>query len=232
MTSPHATEQATDPRPRPAAAIEEDLAFVRQVAESGRTTPLLGGRFLVLWGCTVALATVINWLIATRVLPVSVWGIPIAWFGLTGIAFLISMGFKSRLSRTTGAATIGNRVERAVWQMAGLFFSIFFFGLAALPIVQKLMGGTTDVAFYRLFSLFPPITFGVYAIAISATAAAADHRLLRVSAWVALGFLFLTLIAMNQSYQLLISATGIIFVLVVPGLFMLRDEAEFRAQHN
>ncbi len=232
MTVPYPSEQTTDPRPRPSAALEADLAFVREVAESGRAIPLYGGRFLVLWGGTVALATVINWLIATQTLPVSFWGIPMAWFGLSGLAFLISMGFKSRLVRTTEAATIGNRVERAVWQMAGLFFFIFFFGLVALSVVQKLTGASPDMAIYSLFALSAPITFGVYAIAMTATAAAADHRLLKISARVALGFLFLTLISMNQAYQLLISATGIVFAVVVPGLLMLREEAKFRQRQN
>ncbi|MCF6329260.1 MAG: hypothetical protein L3J02_05625, partial [Henriciella sp.] len=36
--------------------LDDDLAYVRDLAEAGQTAPLLGGRFLTWWGGLVTLA--------------------------------------------------------------------------------------------------------------------------------------------------------------------------------
>ena len=37
-------------------SLTDDLAYVRDLAEAGQKAPLLGGRFLILWGALTTLA--------------------------------------------------------------------------------------------------------------------------------------------------------------------------------
>ena len=49
--------------------LSSDLAYVRDLAEAGQNAPLLGGRFLVMWGGLVSLAYTGHFLIATGAWP-------------------------------------------------------------------------------------------------------------------------------------------------------------------
>jgi hypothetical protein len=83
-------------------------------------------------------------------------------------------------------------------------------------------GASNDV--WTLFTLMPPVTFGAYAIAMSASAAASDDRDLRRAAWIALTFAAATAATIGHTGQFALIALGALLTSVLPGLALLRRE--------
>ena len=209
-----------DPQQR----LTDDLAFVRSLAEEGQSLPLRGGRFFVLWGVFVAVSALIHWAVVIRLLLVPYWIIPVTWFGLGMIAGVCSSVLARQLKKSKTVSSIGNQVEQSVWQVAGLFFAIFAVGLFMISVLRIGPGATVWPQAGGAFSLFPPVGFGVYAIAIAASARAARQPQLNIVVAASFFFLLVTLVLAGSASQLLVNALGAVMVLIIPGLIQIRNE--------
>ena len=72
----------------------DDLAYVRQLAESGVRAPLIGGRFMAWWGIALTVAYVLHHLALTGRI-----GDGRTVFGLICFGFMISERATARCSR-------------------------------------------------------------------------------------------------------------------------------------
>jgi len=202
--------------------VVEDLAYVRGVAEEGRKAPLLGGRFFVLWGLVVAVGSLANWAVFSGAVSVPSWSVAIIWFSLAGAASVLNGVLGRKLEGKPGSNSIGNQVEKAVWSIAGvIFFTLAIaFLLFSLLIAEKgspLWGGV-------IFSVFPPITFGIYAIALKATSVASSMDQLKIFVWLSVLFAILTTLLIGSLFQFFATTAGILLVSVLPGVLMIRAE--------
>ena len=201
------------------ASSEMDLARLKALAEEGRNRPLLGGRHFILFGAALALASLMHAAILARVLPwppiafAAVW---LVWMGGASVAARI-------IPKGASSGTIGNRVERQVWNVGGVVLAALALGILAHAMLA--MGRTESAEGFRLFVLLPPVTFGVYAIAMAASAAAAQADHLRPYAVMSVVFLVLTVMLAGSIWQYLAMAAGAVLVSVVPGFVLLRREA-------
>lgn len=198
-----------------------DLARLRAIAEEGRRRPLLGGRSLVVWGFAIAIAALADAAVRVRVLPLAPASIGLIWFAITGAAAVLSSLLRRRAAVPTGAPSVANKVERAVWQMAGSFLFTLGIGLT-LSASFAPNGGWRA---WRLLSVMPPVSFGVFAVALAATATAGDVPWLRRFAWASLGFTAASAWLVGNVWQLPLMALGALIVWAWPGLLMIRDEA-------
>lgn len=198
---------------------DADWARLRAIAEQGRQRPLLGGRPLVIWGVAIAVAAIGHWAIQTRLVPAPLWVLAPWWFVLTAGAAVLAGIAMRRDAGGTGVASIGNQVSEAVWRMGGTFLGALALGLV---IFAAWASGRGVPEAWLLMAAMPPVTFGVYGIALAATAVAAEARWLRAYAWASLGFSVAAAVTIGMIWQFAVMAAGALVVSVLPGMRMLR----------
>lgn len=172
-----------------------DLASLRALAEEGRNRPLLGGRHFIVWGCAIAGASLMHMAIATGVLGWPLFSLAIVWAVFTGGAAAIT-SFVLKVDKPQN--TIGSRVEHEVWKAGGAVLGTTALAILVFAYLQLARSGSPDA--FRLFALMPPITFGVYAIALAASAAAAGAAYLKPFAALSVVFLVLTALLANSAW--------------------------------
>lgn len=198
-----------------------DLARLRAIAEEGRQRPLLGGRSLVIWGVAIALAALGSGAVAARLLPLPYMAITLIWFGLMAGAAILS-GMARRRSPLGSATSLANRVEGAVWQVGGLFLFTLALILTGVAFFAAAAGGGHQA--WAILSIMAPVTFGVFAVALAATATAGEVPWLRRFAWASLGFSAASAGMIGNVWQYAFMALGALVVGVWPGLLMTREE--------
>lgn len=194
------------------ATTRDDLARLRAIAEQGRSTPLLGGWHLVLWGCAMTSALLINWAVIARILPWPGWSLAISWFGIVLAAWIASTLLGRRQAGEPGACSVGNRVERAAWIAVGAFLSILSLALFARASLSG------DPHAWDLFMMMSPVMFGAYAIALRVSAVAGDSAGTRPYVLVALAFAAATAFLIGDPAQYLVAAAGVALVTIPAGL--------------
>lgn len=201
-----------------------DLARLREIAEEGRRQPLLGGRHLILWGCAIALAALLHWGVAYRYLPWPQIAIAVIWASLvtgTAIAARSPLLLRPQLRQSID---LGNRVERLIWQYGGTLLALIAASMFAAAMVKLNQSG--DDSGFRLFQLMPPLTFGVYAIALRITAEVANVPALKPYALLSLIFAAGTALLAGSMSQLLVAAAGYLVVSVLPGRTLIGLEGQ------
>lgn len=198
-----------------------DLARLRSIAEQGRRLPLLGGRQLILWGTAVASATLVHGAMAAGWLGLPPAAIAILWFGVIGATLLVAR-LPAFGGRQAAAVDLANRIEWAVWQAGGLFLIVAAAAIFAYGNLELARSGSA--AGFRLFALMPPVTFGVYAIAMRVSAEVAAIPALKGYAALAIACAAATILLIGSAAQLIVAALGLAAVSVLPGLLLLRLE--------
>lgn len=206
-----------------------DLSRLRQIAEEGRQRPLLGGPSLIVWGGAIATAALFHWMVVTQVLPLPRWSLTVGWFGLMAGAALVAGWLQHRYTfgsaggdsmRSSAALSNANRVSRSVWRMTGAFLGTLSVGL----VVNAILAARAGLDAWPLLSVIAPVTFGVFGIALAATAVAGEADWLRRYAWGSLGLTVVTAALLGQPAQYLVFAAGAVGVGVLPGLRLLRAQ--------
>lgn len=199
---------------QPSNPAADDLAYVRQLAESGARAPLIGGRFMAWWGFLVtagwtAQHFAVNGIVGDGNLVFAViWG-GFSILGLAGQVVLArSMGAKA------GAGSAGNLASRPVWAACALTIFSMVVGVAFLA----------GQAGYQVFDWIVPVAFAVYACALIVTGKLAGERIVVLAGYgaaVMVG-LFTAFILTPDRY--LIAAAGAAVTVMLPGLMLLRRE--------
>ena len=198
-------------------SMNDDLAYVRSLAEAGADAPLLGGRFLVWWGGLVTAAYLGHYLIGSGMLGVSMEALGIMWAGFIVIGlsgyFLLAKAFPHD---KPGQSSEGNRVSATVWMAAGFVLGSFFFGVT----VKSFLNGAASSGF--TWSI--PLVLGVYGIAQLVSGEIAKVGWLKLAGYVAIAFVGLTILIIDTAELYLAAAFAAACSVLIPGLLMLRDE--------
>lgn len=199
-------------------SAQDDLRMMRELAEEGRTRPLLGGREFVIFGVAIAVASLLHAALNYGLLPWPPMALAAIWFGTMTLAVLVAKATRSGRDRPTTA----NRVEMEVWRAGGyvigaLALSIFAFSMLAQAREGSSMG-------FFLFTLLPPVVFGVYAIAMAASSAAARDPSLRGYAIMSVALVVVTTLLAGSATQYLVMAVGAVLVSIIPGIVLLGRE--------
>lgn len=194
--------------------LREDVAFMRALAEEGRSGPLLGGPILVAAG--VAFGGASLWQYAA----LSGWvGDPDTALGLgwiiSGFAFGAAMLLFVRRTRAQrGAAATINKGVNAAW--TGVGFAIFaMFGALILATVRT----GEEVIFY----LINPIILGLYGAAWSVAGAFSERPWIKGVAGLCLIFAVATGWLTGTKEQSLVYALALLCVAILPGLALMRQ---------
>lgn len=194
----------------------DDLAYLRSVAEAGEHAPSLAGRYFLWWGGLAAPALLAHWSIITGLA-----GIPPHLVGFVWMAYgIIGMTGTFVLHRTLrnkpGAGAVNNRGEAAVWN--GVMWLI---GAYAVGAVIALIAGRGDLL---LFDTIPLVAFGGYGVSFWVSSSLGGPRWMRpmaIVAWLACGA-GMCLVGTPALY--LYSAAAVAVLALVPGLVLVRGE--------
>jgi hypothetical protein len=195
---------------------QEDLRYVRQLAESGAHAPLLGGRFMALWGLLLTVAYTLQHFALHGSIGDgggAVFGMIWGGFGL--LAGLGQFALGRAMGAKAGSGSAGNRASRPVWTAAGGAILAMFVGLAIGSRGE--IGPTT-------FDPIVPVAFTAYACALIVTGSLARSRVTVAAGAgaVAMVGLFTALIVSPDRY--LLAAAGVFATVLLPGLLLVRAE--------
>lgn len=203
-----------------ASDLASDLAYVRSLAEEGAHAPLVSGRYFVLWGGLMTVASLIVYLNALGVVKFGVAGFMAPWIVALSVGWAVSYVMRKDVGGKPGAATLGNKTAGSVWYAVGVMMTIFF---AALFFAHD---NYVDIGIptYFLYSMVYPIGFGCYGIAFWATSTAARVGWLKYFALASWAFSACFLFFLATPVQFLIGAIGLVICAVTPGLLLMRRE--------
>ncbi|PKP81215.1 MAG: hypothetical protein CVT79_11175 [Alphaproteobacteria bacterium HGW-Alphaproteobacteria-18] len=197
-------------------SFAEDLNYIRDLAEAGQNAPLLGGRFLAMWGGLVTLAYLGHFLIATGAVNFGAKALLYLWivFGVLGGAgqFLLA----SRQGEKPGQASAGNRVQAVFWTASGMLLSVYFISL----IARMLLTGEGVQGFY--WSV--PMVLGLYGIGQFVTGAISGQSALKFAGVAAFSGVTAAVFLTGTEYIWLVGAASAFLAVFVPGLMMMRAE--------
>ncbi len=198
-----------------ARTASDDIDYIRKLAESGANAPLTGGRFLMWWGLSLAVAYVLHHLAMRGIIGDghSIFG----WIWLTfSVAGGIGQFLLSRsMSGKPGSGSAGNRASRTVWTGAAAVMASMVLG----TIIAANNGAGRGA-----FDWIVPVGFAVYACALIVTGGLARSRVTMVAgagAVIMVG-LFTAMIMSPDRY--LLAAAGVFLTVFVPGLLMFVSE--------
>ncbi|MEN0653879.1 MULTISPECIES: hypothetical protein [Hyphobacterium] len=195
---------------------EQDIAWLKSLAESGATAPLIGGRYLLLWGGLSAIACILHGSVYAGWLPLQGDRVGLIWlvYGMLGGTASAFIG--RGLAAKPGATSAGNRVSRAAWTAVGL--GIFAYVMAILAWTLFFGAPVT------LFDSILTIAFFGYAFAFAVTAALAAQRWLYLPALVSGAAAAVTPLLYGTSWLYFMAAAVIVATAVLPGLAMVARE--------
>ena len=198
----------------------EDIAYVRQLAESGARAPLIGGRFMAWWGLLLTIAYLLHHFALRGDIGDgrSVFAIIWAGFSVSGIAGQLVLA--RAMPAKPGAGSAGNRASRTVWVAAAAAIASMVVGAA---LAARSGAGPAT------FDWIVPVAFAVYACCLIVTGSLAGDRIpiaAGAGAVVMVG-LFTALILHADRY--LLAAAGVAATVLVPGILLMLREPRIRA---
>lgn len=190
------------PDPAPTARPEDDLAFIRRVMEGARETASDGSGHLILWGCLLATAQTLTYLVrhGEMAVPITViWGVTV------GVGFAGSSLLGNRNLKRAPVNSLVNRILSSIWIGCGLSLSLIGFlgqGFGALP-----------------HQVAPGIEAVVIGTSFFASAMLPNHAIywLLAAAWWILGG---ALLVRPSPVSNLVIACGLVLLMVLPGVVL------------
>ena len=195
-------------------SIQDDLAYMKALAQEGRRAPLLGGSVLVVAGCTFAPAAVASWAISRGLLGRDPFIFNWVWLA----AAVVFLGFlfwsKERLRTRPGASGAGNRAMGAAW--GGL-------GFAAFALFGAFFAASWLTGEWIIMSMFGPVILAFYGAAWSVAATMSDRGWLKGVAGAAMLSAFGVGALAGRPEQWLAYAAALVLVALLPGLALMRQ---------
>lgn len=192
----------------------QDLAYARSLAEEGRQTPLIGGAYLVLFGVLLGIAYGAQYYVLTSA-AIDAWAISLIWIGFGVCAGIGIMALRGRTKALPGGASVGNRADRVIWQ--GVVIAI-------MVVVAGVILRSVLTADYLLTDAIMAAGFGLYGVALYASAAMSGHGWLRAFAWLSWAISGTLWYFIGHPWAYLVAAAGAVLVLLAPGAAMMRSE--------
>lgn len=193
-----------------------DISYLRDLAEAGQNAPLLGGRFLAMWGGLVSLAYAGHYMISQRMFGLEPSAYLAMWvaFGVIGLVGQYLM--VSRMGSKPGRASAGNRVQSILWTTSGYFLFVYFVGL----IARLLVTGEGTEGFY--WSV--PMVLGLYGIGQFVTGSMSGIPALKFAGVAAFVGVIAATFLTGTEYIWLVGSASAFVAVFIPGLAMMRGE--------
>lgn len=206
--------------------IAADLAYVRDVAEQGRSAPLLSGPYFLIWGGLAVVALLVHWAaLQGMIAALTQDRIGFIWmvYGITGTVFSALAGRAT--GRKPGARSIANRVSANVWMANSAMIFTYAIAMTASVAVAGAAGTPLDHTTLALrFDTILPLSFGGYAVAFYVTGQMGDVRWMSWASRASLLATAMCVFLLGQPALYLFAAVFVTLVVVIPGALLLRQE--------
>lgn len=193
-----------------------DLDYLRNVAAAGEKAPLVGGRFLVMWGGLTSAACLLHWLIASNIIAAPIQTVSYSWGAMVVIGLIGNFLLRRSISAKPGLGSIGNRVQGAAWMAVGGGILLYALGVA--------FSVTALDAPYLFFDTILTIGLFGYAIAFAVTAALSGQRWLFAPAWMSIAGAALSPAFIGRPELYLLVAGILLAAAVWPGIRLMGQE--------
>lgn len=197
------------------ASHNEDIAYIRALAEEGRTAPPLSGPVMIAAALIFGAASVAQWAIQSGVLAVDPMVQLWVWIG-AGVTFAAAMTvLLGRMKRKPGYNSVRNQAIGAAWSGVGyLIFSVWL-GMLAMGLVR---GDWTPMA------LMPSVVFAAYGVAWTTAATASGQKWMNGVALAAYVGAALMGAFSGDPAGYLVFAALLMVVALIPGVILTRQE--------
>jgi len=193
-----------------------DLEYVKTLAEEGATTPLLGGRFGLMWGVLMTITFFLHWAILIEIIPVHPQNLIFFWMGFMLIGGISSFVLDRMMSRKPGMNSVANRVEGHVWAM----FSMMLLTLAIGTLLNILFQGGTS----RLFELMVIFAFAGQGMAYGVVAKMSGQKLMQRTSIASLIASIICFSVYGTLTLYLIAAISTVITVIIPSLISMHHE--------
>ena len=194
---------------------DDDIAYVRNLAEEGRRTPLLSGPVLVAAAAIFGGASLAQWAIQTGVLDINPWAQLGVWIGagvLFGAALAMILG---RMRRKPGYNSVANTAVGAAWSGIGFLIFAVWLGMVAMGL------RTGD---WGAMQLMPSLVFAAYGAAWTVAAAMSGQKWINAVALASYAGAVLLAAFVGEPSGYLVFLGLLIGVVLIPGLVLMRRE--------
>lgn len=195
-------------------ALENDIGFLKALAEEGRSPTLVGGSIMIAAGVIFGLASLAEWAMTNRFAPrFGGWGLPGVWI-LAMVVFMVALGL---ILRRLGPQKLGDAANRAIglaWSSAG--FALFTLFVSA-GIIAWRTGSDAPMM------MLCPIVLSVYGLCWSVAASLAGVGWMRLAAVGSFAAALITALLCASPSLFLVYAAALVLLALVPGLVMVRQ---------
>jgi hypothetical protein len=197
-------------------SLREDISYLRQMAESGRKGPIMGGIFLAGAGAVFGGACFVDAARQHGLLPQSLTSLQI-WLGAAAVfaVFWVAM-FLRLMKHGKPVAAAPNAVFGTIWSASGIGVMVCF--LTTLLIARELH---SDV----VLAGYVPVIFAFYGTAWFASAALARKAWMHVAGAGSFAYAFAVALLIDSPWITLAMGAGLLLLLTLPGLKLVADEA-------
>lgn len=191
-------------------APNDDLSFLRNLAEAGQDAPLTMGPYLIAGGGWFGLASLVIGLTQIGAIPSGanavVWqSMLIAFVGFAVTLFLLSRRERGRVQNTT------NNTLGAAWSAVG--WGIFLFAVAIFIVAAKTGEG------YLLNSI-SLVVLTLYAVAWKLSAAVSRKTWMNAIVFLTVVSLLIVAVTIGSKFSWLAYAAALILSAVLPGFYL------------
>lgn len=192
--------------------LQEDIAFLKSLAEEGRAQPVLGGSIMVMAGVVFGAASIGHWAMATGLIQITTgWAYALLWLGATAVFMAGLAAMRSKLGG--GLRTNNAKASGVAWAAVG--WTIFSLA-GAMAMVSWRANSTAPLL------MFPSIILALYGLGWSVAAAMSRKRWIAVTAVGAYVSAVAIAYFSTSPSVFLIYAVCLVFLAIAPGIVLMR----------
>lgn len=192
-----------------------DIAWLRNLAAEGASSPMGGGSILMAAGLIYGLTSIAHWAVSVGLIDAEPQAFSVIWLGATVLFLGVLAVLIAMKKRQGGVTTAVDRATRAVWMAVGWgIFALF----ASVFVVSIQVGNESLI----ILSLSSSIIMVFYGLGWAVSAAMTRSRPLAGLA--AASFLAAPLLAalINQPAQYLAYGAALFLLMALPGCLLMR----------
>lgn len=190
--------------------LQDDIAFLKTLAEEGRAPPTLGGSIMVAAGLVFGAASVAQWAMLIGLVKVSPWALPVLWLAAVALFMAILSALRWGMG---GTKTAGGRASGVAW--AGVGWTIFTLSASIALVCWRANSGVPTL-------LFPSVVLSLYGLGWLVAAAVSKRRwILMVSIGSYVAAMVLAAVSITPAVMLYF-AGALMLLAVAPGVALMR----------
>lgn len=196
-------------------SLREDISYLRQMAESGRKGPIMGGIFLAGAGVVFGGACFLDGAMQTGLVPFRIGEGPL-WIGAGVVFTLFWLAMVVRMTRLKKpVSSAPNATFGVIWSSCGAGVMVAF--LTTLLVAEKMHVPAVAAAYV-------PVIYAFYGTAWFASGALARKRWMFFAGLGSFLFAFVMAMLSATPWLILAMGLGLLALLTLPGIKLVLDE--------